>query len=786
MPIIVHPINQPTPYDIRPYSYSISTGEHISGNLNSVYENDGDTLGIRAWWMWWVLYYEFYIDVYFYFDHVKCDELYFDFTEYNTALEETVVIWVYYTDGTYDGTSSLSQGFHTVTLDNWKFIDRVWISFLDRNYIISGGDRYLHIDLIAAKPVADYSPPTININYQDGDGTDGNSGKWNVNAYDPESGINQETIDVLIDGQFAGDTLGEYNVPNTLGEHTIYVEVENNDGISASRSESIIIMDDDVTPPEIEIQYIGSGFDSNPGYFEWNVYDDQLNYHESSAYDLDSGLFNINISVTYESTEGLDDYKIYLEGTETGSWNLPYNLGIYTIEIFARDNDFDRPDDSLSNILSISSTIIDDDVAPPEIEIQYIGSGFDSNPGCFEWNIYDLDSGLSEINIAVTYESTEGLADYTINLDGTETGSWNLPPFLGIYTIEIFARDNDNDRTLIVDSLTTELTKEQEIIDDDVDPPELANLIITPDIFEINVTFDAIDYSGIGDISIFINGELVEPITQLQDGNTYSYAFENQWLFDMGTSEVLIQVDDDDNDRPNDALSSSVTGTFENVLLQMYEYVIWQLEELKNYIDENLCCCIARCLIIKLNLAICHLYKALNHIENNEITCALIHDCLAKLFVGLAEHKTEIINKKGCIEDIHAEYIIDTLHDIRNNIVLLKGATVGSEQAFSIALIEVRLLNLKDFIEDQIHCYIGKYLRGMISCSAKLLELALIKISKGESIECILNCVQWKLDHILSKINCLLEKGKISEEVANYLIENISEIIESIEVIKTN
>jgi len=118
---------------------------------------------------------------------------------------------------------------------------------------------------------------------------------------------------------------------------------------------------------------------------------------------------------------------------------------------------------------------------------------FDSNPGFFEWNVFDLDSGINEINITISYKSTEGLDDYVINLEGTEAGTWNLPSNLGIYTIDISARDNDDDRTLFVDSLTTQLTRDQEILDDDVESPELSNLVIIPDIFEINVTFDAID-----------------------------------------------------------------------------------------------------------------------------------------------------------------------------------------------------------------------------------------------------------------------------------------------------
>lgn len=597
----------------------------------------------------------------------------------------------------------------------------------------------------------DSTPPVIAIEYQDGDGTDGNPGKWNVYAYDDESGINEDTVNILIDGEFAGDALGDYDVPNTLGDHAISVEVENNDGYLGSDSDSITITDDDTSNPVINYMYTGDGTDGNPG--------------------------EIIVTASDESGLSVDP---------SGTYTVPNSLGTHVFEFTAIDNDNDRVDDALTEKVIIEITIYDDDITPPIIDIQYIGSGFDEDPGYFEWNIFDIDSGINHVNITVIYESTEGLDDYIIYPEGSEIGSWNLPPNLGIYTIRIFARDNDDDRTLFVDSLTTELTRDQEILDDDVDPPELSNLVIIPDIFEINVTFDATDESGIGDISTFINGELIEPLTRVQHGNTYSLIFENQWLFEIGTSEVVIQVEDGDDDRPNDTLISLIIGTFENILYQMYEHVDWQIEELKNYIDEYLCPRNARFLNRKLTRAQDHLNEAFSHIEDGKIICGLFHDAIAKVMVQITEFKVELLNRLDRIDDEQAEYIIDSIHTIRNNIVLLIGASTGEEQAHEIALIEVELLNLKDFIEDEIPCCVGRCLRAKISCSAKLLELALFKISMGYSIDCILEYTQCKLEHAISKINFLLEGGKIPEDVANYLIEKISNIIGDIEQLKNN
>ncbi|GAH45405.1 unnamed protein product, partial [marine sediment metagenome] len=90
----------------------------------------------------------------------------------------------------------------------------------------------------------------------------------------------------------------------------------------------------------------------------------------------------------------------------------------------------------------------------------------------------------------------------------------------------------------------------------------------------------------------------------------------------------------------------------------------------------------------------------------------------------------------------------------------------------------------KDFIKDEIPYYIRGGISSKISFSASLLELALIKISMGYSIDWILGYTQYKLEHTITKINSLLEKGKINEDVANYLIEKISCVIEEIEQIK--
>ncbi|MBA7526715.1 hypothetical protein ES705_18884 [subsurface metagenome] len=342
----------------------------------------------------------------------------------------------------------------------------------------------------------DKTAPFINIVYQ-GDYNDENPGTWNVNAYDDESGINEATLQILIDNQFAGSELGDYNVPNIPEEHTIYVEVENNDPFNPlfnSTLKFIMIIDDDDVYPVITYTYSGDNTDGNPGEIEVIASD------------------NIGLSV--------DD---------SGTYEVPNTLGTHNFLFSATDNDDDRPGDSLTTTLSVSIPIVDDDTTPPIISIIYYGSGFDENPGYYEWNIsdtddgiggdHDHDSGFSELIIKGKYESTVGLPEEEFLLTPTETGTWNLPTSPGTYTLNITASDNDDDRTLETDARSTSLIQEQTITDDDVTPPSISiqyegdGNVINPGVWHVEVEdlesgLDEVEFL-IGDAQYLYDQDLV-------------------------------------------------------------------------------------------------------------------------------------------------------------------------------------------------------------------------------------------------------------------------------------
>jgi len=522
----------------------------------------------------------------------------------------------------------------------------------------------------------DVTAPNILIKYVDGDYTDGNPGKWDFFAYDRESGINPDSILVYVDGLLVGNSLGQYEFDNTLGFHSIEVEIWNDDQNNpeyANASASIIIDDDDSRAPMISLFYTGKGLDNDPGSFSWEITD------------------------------------------------------------------------------------LDDDIGG------------------------DHDTGFSNIDIRIFYVSSQGLPDQVFTPPSDNIGTWNLPPYIGTYTIVISATDNDNDRTLVIDSLTTELEIAQDIIDDDVDPPELSNLEIETGLFEINISLTAIDESGIKAIKILINGEVVDPIEQIQEENYYFFTVLNQWVFERGYSEVEIIVEDSDSDRLTDSLVSSICGSFKNPLYQMYEYVDWQIEELKDFIEENLYSKVSDRIVKKLSQAQEMLNEAFDLVENGNITAGLEKVYLAKIYVKIAEHKTSIYNRLTWINDDNASYIIQSLHDIRNNIVYIKGASTGVKQGVDISYIEVELLNLVDLIKPNNEI---RSLTNNLRASAVILDITIIQISLNINPKELLCCVQGKLEYAIYNIDHLLRKESISQELADYITNKISQQIEAIETVK--
>ncbi len=185
----------------------------------------------------------------------------------------------------------------------------------------------------------DITGPIITIMYT-GDATDGSPGYWTATVVDSESGI--DWITILIDGVLVGTVPGDYAVPNLLGTHTIEVNAANADLATGTEdqelstlSETVTIVDDDTTGPEVAIVHSGGTTVSDPGL--WAV----------TASDLESGIATLIVVI-----DGA------IVGNAIGDYAVPASAGTHNITVTAFNGDIDRGDiDQEASAASATITI---------------------------------------------------------------------------------------------------------------------------------------------------------------------------------------------------------------------------------------------------------------------------------------------------------------------------------------------------------------------------------------------------------------------------------------------
>jgi len=271
----------------------------------------------------------------------------------------------------------------------------------------------------------DTTGPIITITLT-GAGTDGDPGTWTVSVEDPESGV--DSTSVVIDGIVVGTSAGTYAVPNSLGLHTLTVTATNVDlgnGPSgqetSTSSDSVSIVDDDITGPSIFITYVGDATDVNPGF--WNI------IVSDSISEVDSIVVAI---------DGVD------VGTIEGDYAVPSSAGDYTINVTAHNNDLDREDDQETSNLLNTVTIVE--TTPPGTLIELSGetTGAYSDPVYLEARLIDVLTGVPipgkwivftvGTQTGGAFTDSSGIASYILILDQQP----------GLYTLSAsFAGDID-------------------------------------------------------------------------------------------------------------------------------------------------------------------------------------------------------------------------------------------------------------------------------------------------------------------------------------------------------
>jgi hypothetical protein len=350
----------------------------------------------------------------------------------------------------------LSQGNPTGITFTYRFPNPVelgsytaWAACWDGDTDVVNDQLFTNITIPFQVADDDTTPPEITVDHSGGGtGTDGDPGYWTVSVEDPESDVDE--IEVYIDDVLIGTTVGDYDVPSSIGEHTIRVNAINNDvdrGSIDQESEEIentvTLTDDDTTPPTITITHSGggTGTDGNPGY--WTV----------SAEDPESGIGIVGIAI--------DGVNV---GSSLGSYSVPTALGDHTIWVSVSNADFewsgDLETDWKTNIATITS---DDDTSPPIITITHSlgGYGYDIYPGYWTVSAVDPQSGIESIQIYV-----DG------SFVGKVIGDYPVPNTPGTHEIMVFARNADLDRGYI-DQESSSMFQDAYIYDDDTTPPDI-------------------------------------------------------------------------------------------------------------------------------------------------------------------------------------------------------------------------------------------------------------------------------------------------------------------------
>lgn len=259
----------------------------------------------------------------------------------------------------------------------------------------------------------------------------------------------------------------------------------------------------------------------------------------------------------------------------------------------------------------------------------------------------------------------------------------------------------------------------------------------------------------------------------------------SDWIgWENATYEIIMLAALGTDSRVNGTTSFNMTVI--STLQSMVNFVNWQLEDLIGYIHENVYPIIRTIISYTLRCAQQDLVEAYGLIANGSTCLGLFHDLVAQAMVKISEFETEFFNWLNLISDNDMEYITTTLHVIRDNIVILMGSSVGTNQGRDIASIEVNLLDLSDFVADEISRMDRACLNGLINIAALRLEAAIFEIALDIDTECTLTAAQHALDDAKTEVNNLSSSGTISQDLANSIIETIIGAQVNIEMAKNS
>lgn len=308
----------------------------------------------------------------------------------------------------------------------------------------------------------DVEAPVINVDT--GDDSDGSN---NVLAWTVDDASGAE-VSVVIekDGQSinAGSGSSESFDFNAfgVGDYSVTITATDNDTdwqddqLSSQQIVEFSIVDDDTTPPVIEIQADDS-LDGEDTFLTWRVSD------ESGL----NGLIDVNI---WKDGEPI---PIAVFANEGGTSLNTYGPGNFQITVSGEDGDNDWEGDSLSSTATRNFVVSDDDTEPPVISIDPASGALQGPDGdnTFGWTVNDVDSGIGNGFVRLEREAADGsferLDQRTFEFNDTQktvSGEVSVKDFgLGVYRLTVTASDADRD--FANDVLTAQATSILEVAD---------------------------------------------------------------------------------------------------------------------------------------------------------------------------------------------------------------------------------------------------------------------------------------------------------------------------------
>jgi len=318
----------------------------------------------------------------------------------------------------------------------------------------------------------------------------------------------------------------------------------------------------------------------------------------------------------------------------------------------------------LKTTLYSNFEILDDDVNTPvcgNVCIVNAPIYDDYDYVIFEFKVED-PSGISELYIEVM-----DVKYYPDEWDQIPVPNPRIP---GLYDFTAVAIDADMDHQ--GDQLNTTINSKFEVFDDDITPPQI---LIHENEFEwcVSIKDDdgIIDSTASGNYSFFDQHGNIISSGIIPQEESYCFISKKAIPLKFGTYTLEIYATNNDLEWLGDEETSSSSDEITITLEDCYNYVIHQIEKLKEYIENNLFCCLIGFFNRRLSNAQKCIQEAYLLTIQKDLINTLNYLDAAISKIDDIESIIEVLMDYDCLSHDIGNYIIQSSGDINNNILLL-------------------------------------------------------------------------------------------------------------------